>query len=140
MALKSMTGFGEGSATASGIKVVVELSSVNRKQLDINVGLPRNLIALDAQVQNLIRNEFSRGRVSGMVRVDATNGFAGTVTVDEKLAEQYIASLRKTAKRLKLSPSIPRPRGPGHDPFDPRYRGHESRSRGSFAAHDSARA
>jgi len=54
MALKSMTGFGEGVASVSGIKVVVELSSVNRKQLDINIGLPRNLITLDAKVQNLL--------------------------------------------------------------------------------------
>lgn len=102
MALKSMTGFGEGSASASGIKVVVELSSVNRKQLDINVGLPRNLITLDARVQNHIRAEFTRGRVSGIVRVDAANGFAGSVTIDDKLAEQYIAGLRRTAGRLKL--------------------------------------
>jgi uncharacterized protein (TIGR00255 family) len=102
MALKSMTGFGEGSAAAAGIKVVVELSSVNRKQLDINVGLPRNLITLDALVQNLIRGEFSRGRVSGIVRVDTTNGFAGTVSIDDQLAAKYIQGLRKTASKLKL--------------------------------------
>ena len=79
MALKSMTGFGEGAAAAAGIRVVVELSSVNRKQLDIHVSLPRNLVTLDAQVQRLIRSEFSRGRVSGIVRMDAAEGFAGSV-------------------------------------------------------------
>jgi uncharacterized protein (TIGR00255 family) len=106
MALKSMTGFGEGSAAASGIRVVVELSSVNRKQLDINVSLPRNLVTLDAQVQNMIRAEFTRGRVSGIVRVDATNGFAGTVTFDDKLAAKYIDGLRRTAARLKLTDDL----------------------------------
>jgi uncharacterized protein YicC (UPF0701 family) len=35
MALKSMTGFGEGCASIEGVQVVAELSSVNRKQLDI---------------------------------------------------------------------------------------------------------
>ena len=106
MALKSMTGFGEGAASVSGIRVSVELSSVNRKQLDINVSLPRNLVTLDAQVQKLIRDEFSRGRVSGIVRVDATDGFAGTVTIDEKLAKKYIEGLRKTAERLKLNDDL----------------------------------
>ncbi len=106
MALKSMTGFGEGSASASGIKVVVELSSVNRKQLDININLPRNLVTLDAQVQNMVRSEFSRGRVSGIVKVDATNGFAGTVTIDDKLAAKYIEGLRKTAGKLKLDDDL----------------------------------
>ncbi len=106
MALKSMTGFGEGSAAASGIRVAVELSSVNRKQLDINVSLPRNLITLDAQVQRIIRGEFSRGRVSGIIRVDAGEGAAGSVAVDEFLAAQYVESLRQTAAKLKLNDDL----------------------------------
>ena len=106
MALKSMTGFGEGAAAAEGIRVVVEISSVNRKQLDIHVSLPRNLVTLDAQVQQLIRSEFTRGRVSGIVRVDATEGFAGSVKVDEKLAAQYVEGIRKTARKLKLADDL----------------------------------
>lgn len=106
MAPKSMTGFGEGSATAAGIRVVVELSSVNRKQLDVNVNLPRNLVTLDARVQGMIRSEFSRGRVSGIVRVDAADGFAGTVRIDEKLAGRYVAAMRRTAEKLKLADDL----------------------------------
>jgi uncharacterized protein (TIGR00255 family) len=106
MALKSMTGFGEGTASAGGIRVTVELSSVNRKQLDINVNLPRNLITLDAQLQKMVRAEFTRGRVSGIVRVESADGSAGTVIVDEKLAAQYVEGLRKIAKHLKLSDDI----------------------------------
>ncbi|HSR87364.1 MAG TPA: YicC/YloC family endoribonuclease [Pontiella sp.] len=106
MALKSMTGFGEGTASAAGIRVVVEISSVNRKQLDIHVSLPRNLVTLDAQVQQLIRGEFTRGRVSGIVRVDAAMGFAGSVQVDQKLAEQYVEGIRRTARKLKLADDL----------------------------------
>ncbi len=106
MALKSMTGFGEGSASSSGICVVVEISSVNRKQLDINISLPRNLVTLDAKLQGMVREEFTRGRVSGIVRVEATDGFAGTVSIDEKLAKQYVQGLRKTAGKLKLNDDL----------------------------------
>jgi uncharacterized protein (TIGR00255 family) len=102
MALKSMTGFGEGAASASGIRVTVELSSVNRKQLDINVTLPRNLITLDAQVQNEVRKQFSRGRVSGVVRVDAADGSLGQVVLNADLAAQYVVHLRSTAQKLNL--------------------------------------
>ena len=102
MALKSMTGFGEGAASASGIRVAVEISSVNRKQLDINVNLPRNLVTLDAQVQSSVRAEFSRGRVSGIIRVEAADGSAGSVKVDDALAAQYVVGIRKAAKKLKL--------------------------------------
>ncbi len=103
MALKSMTGFGEGAAAGEGVRVVVELSSVNRKQLDINVNLPRNLITLDALVQRMVRGEFTRGRVSGIVRVEAADGSAGAVKVDEKLARQYVEAIRATTGKLKLN-------------------------------------
>lgn len=106
MALKSMTGFGEGTASAGGIRVIVEISSVNRKQLDVNINLPRNLIALDARVQSLLRQEFSRGRISGIVRVEAANGSVGTVKVDERLAAQYVEGIRAAAKKLKLDDDL----------------------------------
>lgn len=106
MALKSMTGFGEGTASVGGICVVAEVSSVNRKQLDINISLPRNLITLDAQVQSLVRREFSRGRISGIVRVEAADGSAGTVKVDAQLAAQYVEGIRKVAKKLNLTDDL----------------------------------
>ncbi|MDF7801619.1 YicC family protein [Pontiellaceae bacterium B1224] len=102
MALKSMTGFGEGAASASGIRVSAELSSVNRKQLDININLPRNLVTLDAQVQSKVRAEFSRGRVSGIIRVEAADGSIGSVVLNADLAAQYIVHLRSTAQKLNL--------------------------------------
>lgn len=102
MALKSMTGFGEGAASASGIRVSAELSSVNRKQLDINISLARNLVTLDAQVQRKVRAEFSRGRVSGIVRVEAADGSIGSVVLNADLAAQYVVHLRSTAQKLNL--------------------------------------
>jgi uncharacterized protein (TIGR00255 family) len=106
MALKSMTGFGEGAAEAGGIRVSVEISSVNRKQLDINVSLPRNLITLDARVQSRVREDFSRGRISGMVRVEGDETLPGKVRVDAELAAQYVEGIRKVAKTLKLDDDL----------------------------------
>ena len=106
MALKSMTGFGEGMAASGEVRVAVELSSVNRKQLDVNVNLPRNLVTLDAQVQRHVRGEFSRGRVSGIVRVEAADGSAGAVQIDGRLAAQYVEGIRKAATKLKLADDL----------------------------------
>jgi uncharacterized protein (TIGR00255 family) len=106
MALKSMTGFGEGAAEAGGIRVSVEVSSVNRKQLDINISLPRNLITLDARIQSRVREDFSRGRVSGMVRVEGDETLPGKVRVDAELAAQYVEGIRKVAKTLKLDDDL----------------------------------
>jgi len=106
MALKSMTGFGEGAASVDGVSVTVEISSVNRKQLDININLPRTLVALDAQVQGRVRQDFSRGRISGIVRVEAAGGVAGTVKIDSRLAAQYVEGIRVVAKKLKLADDL----------------------------------
>jgi uncharacterized protein (TIGR00255 family) len=106
MPLKSMTGFGEGMASADGIRVTVEISSVNRKQLDVNISLPRNLIALDALIQSRVRQAFTRGRITGVVRVDVAEGCNGTVRIDNRLARQYVAAIRGLAGKLKLTDDL----------------------------------
>lgn len=106
MAVRSMTGFGEGAASAGGISITVELSSVNRKQVDVNISLPRNLTMLDALVQGLVRKEFSRGRVSGVVRVDDLGSGSGSVKVNDALAAEYAEKLRAVAKELKVEDNL----------------------------------
>src|ERR1051325_3866041 len=41
--MKSMTGYGWGECSQNGFKVTLELSSVNRKQSEISINLPREL-------------------------------------------------------------------------------------------------
>jgi uncharacterized protein (TIGR00255 family) len=90
-------------ASANGVKVEVELSSVNRKQMDISVSLPRSLAALEPLVYEEIHKSLSRGRVTGEVVIRlSTHARQKAVCVDEALAETYLAELRKAAKHLKL--------------------------------------
>ena len=46
--MKSMTGYGRGECSQDGFKITVELSSVNRKQSEISVALPREMEMLEA--------------------------------------------------------------------------------------------
>jgi uncharacterized protein (TIGR00255 family) len=100
MALKSMTGYGEGSATGGGFRIMVELSSVNRKQLDIQIALPRALQAVESGMHTLIRECFSRGRIHGSVRVESIKGSATRVVVDQPLASSYVEALEQLSKTL----------------------------------------
>ena len=95
MALKSMTGYGEGIANGSGFRITVEISSVNRKQLDIQISLPKVLQKFESEMHSKIRTFFSRGRISGNIRVEATKGSAKNVVVDENLAQSYLAALKR---------------------------------------------
>lgn len=103
MSVRSMTGHGRGTASLDGIKVEIELSAVNRKQLDISIALPRMLAGLGPRMDEVIGKNLSRGRVTGEVAVQ----FAAALRqrgarVDVDLAEAYLKGLRKAAKRLKL--------------------------------------
>ena len=64
-----MTGYGRGECSKDGFKVTVELSSVNRKQTEISVNLPRQMELLEAQIRDVINRYVARGRL--MVRVGA---------------------------------------------------------------------
>jgi len=105
MALKSMTGFGAGSARADGMSISVELSSVNRKQLEVALRLPPQLISFEPQLQKIVQQHLSRGRVSGTVTLELPDGEI-SVTVDEKRAEAVVKKLRASAKKLKLDDDL----------------------------------
>jgi uncharacterized protein (TIGR00255 family) len=100
-----MTGFGSASAHADGVRVTVELSSVNRKQLDVVFRLPPPLSALESRIQKIIQAQVSRGRISGSVQVESANG-GSTVQIDQQRAEETVGKLRRAAKKLKLTDDL----------------------------------
>ena len=103
MNLMSMTGRGTGAAAGRLARVEVELSSVNRKQLDVDVGLPRFLSSFESRVQELVQGRLSRGRVSGEIRVTwAEAAQAAGARVDLGLARAAVTALRAAAKKLGL--------------------------------------
>ena len=103
MSLMSMPGRGTGAAAGRLARVEVELSSVNRKQLDVDVGLPRFLSSFESRVQELVQGRLSRGRVSGEIRVTwAEAAQAAGARVDLGLARATVTALRAAAKKLDL--------------------------------------
>jgi len=105
MALKSMTGFGAGSARVAGVRISVELSSVNRKQLELALRLPPPLAACEPGVQKIAQQHLARGRVSGAVLMDAASSIP-SVKVDQKRAAAVVETLRASAKKLRLQDDL----------------------------------
>jgi len=69
--MKSMTGYGRGECARNGFKIAVELSSVNRKQGELSLNLPRELEVLEAQVRDEINRRIARGRLTARVSLHA---------------------------------------------------------------------
>ncbi|MBT3191781.1 MAG: YicC family protein [Verrucomicrobia bacterium] len=107
MAILSMTGYGGGEASAGGVTVTVELSSVNRKQFDMRVNLPRSLMALESQASKLVHERVSRGCVTGSVRVSVEGkARTGGIRVDMDAATAYVKALRGAGKHLGLADDL----------------------------------
>jgi len=98
--MRSMTGYGRGETDHNGIKFSVELNSVNRKQSDIVINLPRDLTALEPQIRQTINENISRGRTN--VVVSYHNGLSGPrkLALDTELARSYRDAMRALQRDL----------------------------------------
>jgi uncharacterized protein (TIGR00255 family) len=113
-----MTGFGRGEASADGVKIVVELSTVNRKQFDCNFSMPRELGSLESKLHALIHAQVTRGYVKGLLSVAAAGADAtGGGVIDVRQVEAQIVALRAAAAKLGL-PDVLRPKVLPDDPME----------------------
>lgn len=107
MSLRSMTGYGRGEHARGGTRVVFELSSVNRKQLDIVLQLPRGFASLEERILAAMHEKVSRGRIKVEAQViQGRTAGQSSVVIDEDLAASYLKELRSTAKRLSLPDNL----------------------------------
>ena len=94
-----MTGYGRGQSGTNGTQFSVELNSVNRKQSDVTVTLPRDLAELEPRVRDLINSEISRGRLNVVVACHACSP-TQKVFLDTELARTYLTAMRELQAEL----------------------------------------
>ncbi len=106
--MKSMTGFGCGEALNDDLIYRVEVASVNRKQADIVVNLPRELSALDSRIRKQVSEVVSRGRINVGISLKSAEAQSGSLTINLPLAEEYAAAIAKLEERLGLNGLVSR--------------------------------
>ncbi|HUF62052.1 MAG TPA: YicC/YloC family endoribonuclease [Verrucomicrobiales bacterium] len=100
--MQSMTGFGQGRVEGQGMACRVEISSVNRRQLDISMQLPRQLSMLEPDLRAMVAGRIHRGRVGIKVQF-WSNGEATSAVrlrVNRSLARAYLAVWRSLAEEV----------------------------------------
>ncbi len=101
-----MTGYGRGESERDGARISVELSSVNRKQSDVVVNLPRDLVSLEPRIRQTINERVTRGRVNVVVACDVDPAAQPKTVIDPTLARAYHDSLRELQRELSLPGEI----------------------------------
>jgi uncharacterized protein (TIGR00255 family) len=101
-----MTGFGTGTAAAGNESLTVELRSVNHKFCEVKVRLPRELSALEASLQKLVKDRLARGAVDVAVRRASRTALGVVPQVDLALAREYRRAWGELARALELPDSV----------------------------------
>lgn len=98
-----MTGYGRGDCSQDGFMITVELSSVNRKQSEIAVALPREMEMLEAQIRELIHGYIARGRLNVRVGLHAgASKLSARMHLNIPLAKAYARELGRLSRQLRL--------------------------------------
>ena len=107
--MKSMTGFGRGESVSSdgSIKISAEISSVNRKQLDLRISVPREIAFLEPVVRGIVNDYLKRGTVSGRLTLECGDKLLeDSVAVNEAFVAAVLRRTEDLRKRFSLSESM----------------------------------
>ena len=101
-----MTGYGRAEVAHAGRKFSVELNSVNRKQSDIVINLPRDLAELEPRIRQTINENISRGRTNASIALHSSPNGARNLALDTELARSYHEAMRALQKELNAPGEI----------------------------------
>jgi uncharacterized protein (TIGR00255 family) len=101
-----MTGYGRGAAALGSHTLTVQVSSVNRKTLDLAVKLPDEWESLEAAVGEQVRKVAARGRVSVVVELTGEQGASELVWDESEIgaALDRLAELAE-ARGIRFQPT-----------------------------------
>jgi uncharacterized protein (TIGR00255 family) len=99
--MKSMTGFGRGSASGENFSVSVELKTVNNRFLDVSLRLSGEMQALESRIKQLIGERLSRGRVEVNLQYDRNDEI--TYELNRPMIAGYLAAMKQMQDEFSLS-------------------------------------
>ncbi len=102
--IKSMTGFGKATVECGEKKIIIEVKSLNSKQLDINLRIPNLYKEKEMEIRNLIKNALERGKVDMCIYFDNSDS-EKEVAVNASVVEQYFKQMLDVAQHLGIEVS-----------------------------------
>ena len=104
--VKSMTGYGRARQTLNGRDITVEVRSVNNRNLDCTVKVPRTYIFAEDAVKARVQKAVSRGKVDVFITIDAAAADETVVAVNEPLARGYYEALTRLKDMFSLEDGL----------------------------------
>lgn len=99
--IKSMTGFGRAEETVDDKTYLVEIKSLNGKQLDINLKIPGLLKTYEFEIRKLLQEKLLRGTIECLI-VIKQNGSIKPVVLNTDLIKSYYQQIADLAGDLDI--------------------------------------
>jgi len=93
--MNSMTGYGRAQAECLGKLVSLEISSVNRRNLELTASLPREWQGMERVIGELVRGRFARGKFHIQMQLRSLSGPESAW--DAEIIQQRFKELKKIA-------------------------------------------
>jgi uncharacterized protein (TIGR00255 family) len=98
--IKSMTGYGKATAEPGGKTVIIEVRSLNSKQLDINARIPQAFREKELEIRSEINKVLERGKIDFTIQLES-DAETAAYSVNKPLARQYHSEILELAEDLK---------------------------------------
>lgn len=107
----SMTGFGKGEAHFEQKKIVVEIRTLNSKNIDLNFRTPHSYRELEGDLRKIVNRELIRGKIDISIFVDNAEAESATM-LNKTVIKSYIQQLEaihkgESTELLKIAVRLP---------------------------------
>ena len=106
MAINSMTGYGKGICEKDGLKVTVELKSVNHRFLDLMIKTPKMFTFAEDLIRKCMKESFARGHFDIFVNYEDTRENRAAVSFDYALVDAYVTASKKMAEEFQIADTL----------------------------------
>lgn len=99
--IQSMTGFGKATCEYANKKIVVEIKSLNSKQLDISTRVSGLYREKDIEIRNELSQQVERGKVDFALYVD-NSGKESVTQINQSVVESYYQQIRQLSENIGI--------------------------------------
>ncbi len=101
--IQSMTGFGKATCEYGNKKIVVEVKSLNSKQLDVSTRIASLYREKDIEIRNELASALERGKIDFALYIDNTNKESATL-INQSVIESYYKQILAVSETLGVNP------------------------------------
>ena len=96
--MQSMTGFGKAVSEFTDKKVVIEVKSLNSKQLDLYTKINYFYRSKELEIRNLVQQELGRGKVELSLMVDQVSEASAGVQINKVAFSNYVNQIKEISE------------------------------------------